>query len=372
MNENQQLAAQLRDAYQHVGLYGYAIGEFALIKILIDYKIFDNIPDEGNIAIADLAMKVHGEQEILERFILQLSVAGVLSTPSPAYVAHTHKSRLYKSDTLEAGLVLHVFDMLLRPLAQLPTYFRTHGLASPKDATVTPFGMAMGYPGSSVYEILGTDGNLQNQFNRVLKSLGNMYSLKGVYDFGWVPAAQVGTRAAVVDIGGSSGLALKDILKNNPSIPGNKCALYDLPRVVEHTKSTCDASLTDIQFVGGDVLQPFPVQLRGACVYHLRRILNDFTDEDVLRALRRVKEAAAADSKILVVEEMLNADRNMLNVGMDIFLMLVGGKKRSTDMFSKLASSVGLRLNAEFKAVSGSYDDYSVLEFVVAEGELEL
>jgi O-methyltransferase. len=121
--------------------------------------------------------------------------------------------------------------------------------------------------------------------------------------------------------------------------------------------------LKDIQFVSGSIFEPLPEHLKGACLYQMRRILNDFTDEDVLKALKTVRAAAAPDS-ILVIEEMLSPVRNILNAGMDVFLMLVGGKKRDSAMFSDLAVRAGLRLNGEYKQTSAEFDDFSVLAFV--------
>ncbi|KAJ5962614.1 hypothetical protein N7501_007555 [Penicillium viridicatum] len=363
--QEQEIRTRVREAYMHAGLYAYAIGEFALIKVFIDYKVFDAIPDKGDITISEVALKVGGEQEILDRFVFQLTMAEVLASPAPGRVAHTHKSLKYRSDTLEAGLICHVFNMLFRPLAELPSFFKTHGLASPKDSKVTPFGQAFNHPEWDVYRILDSEPALHNQFNQVLKGLGTMYSLKGVYDFSWMEPQLTGSRAALVDIGGSSGLAIKDTLANNSFIAPERCALYDLPMVVESTKNTCDDSLKDIQFVGGSIFEPLPEHLKGACVYQMRRILNDFTDEDVLRALKTVRAAAAPDSRILVIEEMLSPDRNILNAGMDVFLMLVGGKKRNSAIFSDLAVRAGLRLNGEYKQTSAEFDDFSVLEFVV-------
>jgi hypothetical protein len=119
--------------------------------------------------------------------------------------------------------------MLLRPLAQLPAFFKQHGLASPKNSKITPFGMAMNHPDWDVYEILDNDPSLYNKFNAVLKSVGSMYSLKGVYDSAWMEPKLTDERLALVDIGGSSALAIKDILDSNPFIPPKKCAPFDLP-----------------------------------------------------------------------------------------------------------------------------------------------
>lgn len=366
--ENQTEADRLRirQAYLHAGVYGVSVVEFGLVRTFIDYKVFDIIPDEGDISVSELSQKVGGEKELLERYATFLIAAEILASPAPGRVAHTPKSRLYKSDEPTAALMVHVFNMLLRPVAQLPTFFAKHGLASPKNAKVTPIGLAMGHPDKDVYEILVAEPELHKEFNNALRSLGPMYSLKGVYDFGWVHGALTGVRPAIVDVGGSSGLALRDILRNNTGIPAERCILMDIPKVIESTKNNLDESLRSVSLVGANMFEPYPEAVRGAVLYQFRRVLNDFPDDDVLRILRTVREAAAPDTRILIIEEMLRPDRHVMNVAMDIFLMCAGGKKRNAAMFSELAGRAGFRLNAEFQNTSKDFDDYGVLEFVVA------
>jgi hypothetical protein len=110
----------------------------------------------------------------------------------------------------------------------------------------------------------------------------------------------------------------------------------------------------------------YPESVRGALVYQFRRVLNDFPDKDVVKALKTVRAAAAPDSRVLIVEEMLNPKRIALNVGIDIALMMAAGKRRNAAMFSTLAEGAGFRLNGEFLNVNSEFDDFGVLEFVVA------
>ncbi len=84
-----------------------------------------------------------------------------------------------------------------------------------------------------------------------------------------------------------------------------------------------------------------------------------------VRTLCTVRAAAAPDSRILIIEEMMTGDRNILTAGIDIFLMLVGGKKRNAAMFSDLAARAGLRLTGEHNQASSAFDDYSILELAV-------
>lgn len=138
--------AQLRQSLGPAVAYFTTIAEMGVLKTFINYKVFDMIPDEGDIYLSELSQKVDGEQEVLERFAAHLIAADVLASPAPDRVAHTAKSRAYRSDELAAGFLVHVFNMLFRPMAQLSMYFTQHGLASPKHANVTPFDLAWGHP----------------------------------------------------------------------------------------------------------------------------------------------------------------------------------------------------------------------------------
>lgn len=353
----------LRQALELAGSHFVNIVELGVLKTFIDYKVFDLIPDEGDISLSQLAAKVGGEKELLERFANYLLAADILESPGPGRVAHTSKSRPYRTGEIPGGFIVHVFNMLFRPAAQLPTFFAQHGLASPKKANVTPMGLAMGHPDLDVYGILDAEPELARLFNSFLKRSAQIYSLKGVYDFGWTQGALAGARPVVVDVAGSSGLALRDVLRDNSFIPAERCAVFDLPKVIESTKSNLDEGLRSVQLVGGSMFEPLPETLRGALVYQFRRVLNDFPDDDVLRALKIAQEAAAPDTRILIVEELLHPDRTKFSVAQDICLMLVGGKRRNAAMYSELAGRVGFRLNAQFQ---DPVNDCGVLEFVIA------
>ena len=352
----------LRQAIELAGGHFINIVEMGVLKTFVDYKVFDMIPDEGDISLSELAERVSGEQELLERFSAYLVAADILVSPAPGRIAHTDKSRPYRSGEVTGGFIVHVFNMLFRPVAQLSTFFKQHGLASPKNASVTPMGLAMGHPDKDVYEILDAEPELAKLFNSFLKQSSRIYTLKGVYDFGWMQSALGGGRPVVVDVGGSSGRALLDILSFNDFIPAERCAVLDLPQAIEDTKRNLDEGLGSVLLVGGSMFEPLPESVRGALVYQFRRVLNDFPDNDVLRALRGAREAAAPDTRILIIEELLAADMNKFSVAQDLTLFCVGGKRRNATMYSELAGRAGFRLNAQFH---DKVNNCGVLEFVL-------
>jgi hypothetical protein len=363
--------ARIQEAYHDIGEPVFSAAEFALIKVFIDYKAWDAIPDEGDISVAELADKIGGTQEVVERITTFFLAGKVLTSPAPGRVAHTKKSRLYKFDQPAAWLYIHMFNNVFRSFAQLPDYFAKYGLASPQSASTTPLGLAHGYDNKPAYEIIVANKTVHKGFNEALRELGVMYSLKGVYDFGWMKEALASSsRVAIVDVGGSHGLALSDAVRNNSFIPAERCVLYDLPQVIENTKKNvekdADEVLKKVQLIPGRMFEPYPEPIQGALIYQFRRVLNDFPDDDLVRAFQTVRTAVAPDSRILVIEEMLNPKRIPMNVGLDICLMQAAGKRRNAAMYSELAGRAGFRLNAEFQSVSGQFDDFGVLEFVVA------
>lgn len=358
--------AQLRQSLGPAVGYLTTIVEMGVLKTFIDYKAFDMIPDSGSISLSELAQKVGGDHEVLERLAAHLVAAEFLTSPAPDHVAHTAKSLTYRSDQIPAGFLVHVFNMLFRPMAQLPAYFAQHGLSSPKHANITPFGLAWGHPDKDVYGILDAEPEFAKVFNSFVARGGNLYPMKGVYDFSWMqqqPGSLAGDRPVFVDIGGSGGLALRDMLSDNPFIPTERCAVFDLPKTIENTASSLDPALKSIQLVPGSIFDPLPPAVRGSLTYQFRRILNDFPDDDVLRSWKTVREAAASDTRVYVVEELLQANRTTFQIAQDITFMLVGGKRRNVDMHTKLAAAAGFRLNSQFQDTG---NECAVLEFVLA------
>ncbi|KAH8745755.1 S-adenosyl-L-methionine-dependent methyltransferase [Hyaloscypha finlandica] len=358
--------AQIRASLGPAMGYLNTIVEMGVLKTFIDYKAFDMIPESGSISLTELARKIGSEHEVLERLAAHLITAEFLTSSPPDHVAHTAKSLPYRSEQMPAGFLVHVFNMLFRPIAQLPAYFARHGLASPKHANVTPFGLAWGHPDKDVYGILEAEPEFAKVFNAFVGRGGKLYPMKGVYDFKWMQeqaGSLDGDRPVFVDIGGSSGLALRDMLADNTFIPAERCAVFDLPKAIETAAANLDPALKSIKLVPGSIFEPLPAPVRGSLAYQFRRILNDFPDDDVLRSWETVREAAASDTRVYVVEELLQPDRTTFQIAQDITFMLVGGKRRNVEMHEKLAATAGFRLNAQY---SDTGNECAVIEFVLA------
>ncbi|KAE8858943.1 hypothetical protein PTNB73_08423 [Pyrenophora teres f. teres] len=302
--------------------------EIGVLKAFIDWKVFDHIPDDGSISSASLAEKIGGEQELLDRTLPLLTAQGILQAAEADHVAHTERSRTYKSDELGAGFITHMHNCFVRSMAQFPAYLALHGFSSPKDANTTPFGMATGNPNGNVYDIVAADAKLSKDFDSFVARTSKVFPMHGVYDLSWMQKQ--------ADTTSKEGRPLAEL----------------------------DEGIKSIRFVAGNALEMLPPPVQGALVYQFRRILNDFPDNDVRRFWKAVREAAAPDTRVCVVEELLQEKRNAYAVAQDLYMMLVGGKRRSVQMHVALAAEAGFQLGRTFP---DTHNDCSVLEFVVAQ-----
>lgn len=251
------------------------VAEIGILKIFIDYGVFDLIPDKGDIGISELAEKIDGQQSLLERFSNFLVVTGVLSSPAPGRIAHTTISRGYKSNEAPALTIVHTFNFLLPSVACWPDYLGKHGLREPKESNIIPLGLAMGCPDQNLYGAIETDPRKAELFNLTLNRIANLVSLKDIYDFSWVkdfistpPMTTVTNgietghqeRPLIVDVGGGKGQGLKAIFGDNPYILPSRCVLVDRPEVIEENKRDIDYELRSVQLVEGDMFQEQPVK----------------------------------------------------------------------------------------------------------------
>lgn len=140
-----------------VHTYFYSMVEIGVVKFFVDHAIFRAIPYQDNTSIShsDLATKAGVEPSLLSRFLNFLIAAGTLSAPTPGQVAHTASSKVFLREDA-SRFYQHVFDYFLVSAAHWPEYFHTHGPAEPKYADRAPYGLAVGFPDKTLYEILDT------------------------------------------------------------------------------------------------------------------------------------------------------------------------------------------------------------------------
>ena len=163
----------------------------------------------------------------------------------------------------------------------------------------------------------------------------------------------------VVDVGGGNGLALAAILKRHPAVKG---VLFDLPAVADRARSTLSA--TDVhdrlRIEGGDFFSGVPA---GANAYVLRHIIHDWEDRDAIAILNECRKVMAPGGRVLIVEMVIPpAGEPGFGRWLDLMMLLVAGRERTKEEYSRLLSEAGLTMSRVIPTAS----DVSIIEGVHA------
>jgi hypothetical protein len=160
----------------------------------------------------------------------------------------------------------------------------------------------------------------------------------------------------ILDVGGGDGTVLTAILHAHPDLRGRVLDLS--PTTAAATARFAAAGLDDrASTVSGSFFDPLPV---GADAYLLSDILHDWDDEAARTILAGCRRAAAPNGTVVVIEPVRGQGAD---TAMDLFmLMCFGGRERTVDELTRLATDSGLTLHNWGPVAEGR----TALEFGVA------
>ena len=139
--------------------------------------------------------------------------------------------------------------------------------------------------------------------------------------------------AAICDVGGGNGTLASCLDQIHP---GKKYMVFD-----RYEGKLPEMDSENISFVDGNFFEERPPV---ADIYILKNILHDWPDEDALAILKNVASAMKADSKLYIVEIVLDPEE-FFGHGLDLVMMaLFAGKERTQEQFQTLAAKAGLSL----------------------------
>lgn len=162
----------------------------------------------------------------------------------------------------------------------------------------------------------------------------------------------------VVDVGGGNGGFLSAILASYEQISG---VLVDQPSGIEAAKAGRGGPLPRCQLVAQDFFDGVPP---GGNTYVLKRILFDWTDEEALRILKNCRQAMNGKARLLIIEPLIGEPNEPCPAHLyDMtFLVMLHGRLRTADEYSRLLGQAGFRL----QRIVPTDSDVSILEAFVA------
>ena len=145
----------------------------------------------------------------------------------------------------------------------------------------------------------------------------------------------------VVDVGGGSGAFLSELLAFSDRVSG---VLFDQKSAIEAAIAGRSGSLPRCEFVAGDFFTTVP---SSGDTYILKRIIDDWPDEKVIRILKNCREAMQSGTRLLIIEPLMGLP-NEPSPGhladMNFLVTFSGGRIRTEEEHSKLLRQTGFRL----------------------------
>ncbi|HYT30683.1 MAG TPA: methyltransferase [Actinomycetota bacterium] len=299
------------------------------LRVAATLRIADHVA-AGHHQVADLAAVAGCDAEALRAVLSHLAAKGVFREEAPGRFTLNHAA----AELRDQGRFLQLGGIggrFAQVWSTLLAYVRTG-----EPAYHELFGR-------SFWEDLAANPDLAVEFDALMGPAGH-----GVPDYdieltgGWD-----GVRS-LVDVGGGTGAMLASLLRRHPEVRG---ILVDLPGTVARSAEVLEAAeVADrVTVMGQSFFDPLPA---GADVYLLKKVLNDWPDEETVAILRRCADAAAPDGRVVVLG---GASPDHAPRGLTIEMVLVGGRTSTEAEFRELTRQTGLEVKSARTQPSGQF-----------------
>lgn len=192
------------------------------------------------------------------------------------------------------------------------------------------------YRGMSAWEFFGANPEYGAVFGQGMTNLSELETepVVAAYDF-----SRFGT---IVDVGGGRGTLLAAVLQQ---APGSRGVLYSPSSREDAEQELAAYGVADrCTIEEGTLFDPVPA---GADAYLLKHVVHDWPEPQALEMLRNVRKSVSPDSRILLMEFVLDGDLNEPHSGklVDLWLLLlVGGRERTAQQYRELFAEAGFEL----------------------------
>jgi len=306
---------------------GYVVSR--ALSVVAELAIADHLAERPK-TDAELAAATGADEDALRRVLRMLAARGVFSEEEPGRFALTPLSECLRSGV--PGSVRDAIrmygDMHWRAIGGLLHSVMTGQPAFDEVA------------GARVWEYLASHPDDGERFARGMANFSSLENevIVAAYDFSQF--------RVVIDVGGGCGGFIAEVLRANPALRG---VLLDEPQVVSRPTDLQESGVADrCQIVPGNFFDSLP----GGCdAYVLKRVLDGWDDDDVLRILRVCRQAIPLHGRLLGIHPLVPragpySRKDVAILTMDIGMLVGGrGRERTEDQIRDLCRKAGFSVN---------------------------
>lgn len=259
------------------------------VYTLIKLGVIDDLKANGPKTAKDLAEAAMADEDAMYRILRALASIGYFQQLADGRFELTPVSELLLENHSESfrGMGMLYGDIVVPTMDNFPETIKT-------GASVTE----LAHGGKTFWQLLEEQPETADAFDQQMAMWTELHAstVTKSYDFSQAKS--------VVDIGGGRGTMMREILKANPQAEG---IIFDRPEVVIGTQEKIEqAGLAErCECVGGNFFESVP---EGADYYVIKHVLHDWDDEHALKILRNIRKAMRPDSKLLVIEGLVEHD----------------------------------------------------------------
>jgi O-methyltransferase domain len=268
------------------------------VGIVADLRVADALA-EGPRPATELARELDADPDVLYRLLRALACEDVFAEVEPGVFRNTPASELLR-EMYGWKDFAHLFGgVFYRAVADLDA-----SGDSPFEATF----------GADFWSWLKAHPEERAAFDRAMGQ-GKEDRLERLKAVEWLGDE------TIVDVGGGNGSLLVELLRLHPGLHG---IVFDLPETVRD-----EAALGErIEFVEGSFFERVPP----GDVFILGTILHDWDDERAASILRTIRSAAAAESRLLVIDAVVPSGKEQGGrKWLDLLMLTVAGGKERTE-----------------------------------------
>lgn len=291
---------------------------------------------ERGVTASQIAKDTSSDVELVERLMRVLTANGTIRETSSSAYAPTSFSKLFDNPGWVNGLRHSIHDINIT-LAGMPDFLAKHQY-NPENTQETLYKRVHG---ANFFDLVFAGGDIGSHFNSFMsvtrdgkKPWFDVYPVAERLD---VPSPG---DAVLVDVGGGKGhdlIAFSQFMAKS-QMQGT-LVLQDQPSAIEGVP-TEHASNIEIQAHDFFTTQ----KVIGARAYFLKHILHNWSDEDSVAILTRIRDAMKSGYSKILINEIVLPDENCDSIaaGKDVVMMaLLDAKERSWEQWRALIELTG-------------------------------